>query len=200
MDKKELFDSIDYAIVHALANTHTATIGRVENVRDTTVDVRPVINRVVDGESIQLPLFIKVPPVFLNGGSSHEAYPIAAGDYALLVFTERCFDRWYAGQDFQEPLEMRMHDYSDGFAIVGIKNQTDAITIPGVITQVGDKQETGNYNHDGNYVINGNLTVDGDITCTGRITCANATIAGIDFATHVHGGVDPGTGTSGGPQ
>ena len=39
------------------------------------------------------------------------------------------------------------------------------------------------------------VLVGGDLTVTG-----NATIDGISFNTHVHGGVDPGSGTSGGPQ
>ena len=193
MEKKQLIDTIDIALKAFQANLHTATVARVERVRETTIDVQPVINREVDGKSIKLPLFVKVPPVFLQGGGSYTAHPIATGDYCLLIFTERCFDRWYSGQDERRPAEFRMHDYSDGFAIVGINPLASAITIPGVITHIGntyaegDYEQIGDYTHQGNrtqtgnhtqtgdFHLTGNMTVDGNITCTGTIAAGNFT-------------------------
>jgi len=44
------------------------------------------------------------------------------------------------------------------------------------------------------------VKVIGDITHTGsQVTSGEVTASGIDLSTHVHGGVDPGSGTSGGP-
>jgi len=140
----------------------------------------------------------------MQGGGSYTAHPITVGDYCLLILTERCFDRWYSGADFQDPAEFRMHDYSDGIAIVGINPQAGALTIPSVIQQTGDTNQDGDYNRQGSLVqigdmtITGNLHVDGNITCTGKLTAATATIGGIDFGTHTHPG-DSG-GTTGGPQ
>lgn len=205
MEKKQLIDTINAGITQALANLHTATIARVERVRDTAIDVQPVINRNVNGESIKLPLFVKVPPVFLQGGTSYTAYPIAVGDYCLLIFTERCFDRWYSGMDERRPAEYRMHDYSDGLAIVGINPQSTAKTIPQVITQIGDVYAEGNYTHIGNrtqvgdLTLTGDLTVDGDITCTGHLSVATASIGGIAFNTHRHTDVTSGSENTGGP-
>ncbi len=170
VEHKQLVDTINIALQTALANLHTATIARVERVNATTIDVQPVINRVVNGESIKLPVFTKVPPLFLQGGSSYTAHPIAVGDYCLLIFTERCFDRWYEGQDEQQPAEFRMHDYSDGIAIVGINPRADAITIPGVITRIGDTYEEGDTTHVGNRIQTGNHTQVGNRTQTGNHT------------------------------
>ena len=203
-EKLRLTDIIADAIGEALSNLHTATIAKVTAVQEKTISVQPVINRVVDGMSIQLPQFTKVPPLFMQGGGSYTAHPIAVGDYCLLILTERCFDRWYSGADFQDPAEFRMHDYSDGIAIVGINPQAGALTIPSVIQQTGDTNQDGDYNRQGSLVqigdmtITGNLHVDGEITCTGKLTAATATIGGIDFGTHTHPG-DSG-GTTGGPQ
>ncbi len=203
-EKLRLTDIIADAIGEALSNLHTATIAKVTAVQEKTISVQPVINRVVDGKSIQLPQFTKVPPLFMQGGGSYTAHPIAVGDYCLLILTERCFDRWYSGSDFQDPAEFRMHDYSDGIAIVGINPQAGALTIPSVIQQTGDTNQDGDYNRQGSLVqigdmtITGNLHVDGNITCTGKLTAATATIGGIDFGTHTHPG-DSG-GTTGGPQ
>ena len=203
-EKLRLTDIIADAIGEALSNLHTATIAKVTAVQEKTISVQPVINRVVDGKSITLPQFTKVPPLFLQGGGSYTAHPIAVGDYCLLILTERCFDRWYSGSDFQDPAEFRMHDYSDGIAIVGINPQAGALTIPSVIQQTGDTNQDGDYNRQGSLVqigdmtITGNLHVNGNITCTGKLTAATATIGGIDFGTHTHPG-DSG-GTTGGPQ
>ena len=197
--KRELTDVLNDAIGEALSNLHTATIAKVMSVQEKTISVQPVINRVVDGKSIQLPEFTKVPPLFMQGGGSYTAHPIAIGDYCLLVLTERCFDRWYSGSDFQDPAEFRMHDYSDGIAIVGINPQAGALTIPGVIQQTGDTNQDGNYTRQGSLVqigdmtITGNLHVDGEITCTGDVVAG-----GISLRNHTHPG-DSG-GTTGGPQ
>ncbi len=203
-EKLRLTDIIADAIGEALSNLHTATIAKVTAVQEKTISVQPVINRVVDGKSITLPQFTKVPPLFMQGGGSYTAHPIAVGDYCLLILTERCFDRWYSGSDFQDPAEFRMHDYSDGIAIVGINPQAGALTIPSVIQQTGDANADGDHTHQGdttqmgNLTITGNLHVNGNITCTGKLTAATATIGGIDFGTHTHPG-DSG-GTTGGPQ
>ena len=205
-EKLQLTDIMADAIGEALSNLHTATIAKVTAVQEKTISVQPVINRAVDGKSITLPQFTKVPPLFMQGGGSYTAHPIAVGDYCLLVLTERCFDRWYSGSDFQDPAEFRMHDYSDGIAIVGINPQAGALTIPSVIQHTGDTNQDGDYTHQGdttqigNLTITGDIQVNGNITCTGKLTAASATIGGIDFGSHTHDGVQPGTGNTGGPQ
>jgi hypothetical protein len=171
-EHRELLDVMMQAIGHALADVHTATIARITAVGGETISCRPVTARVVNGESIPLPEFVDVPVLVLQGGGSYTAYPIAAGDYALLIFTERAFDRWWNGQDDQPPPELRMHDYSDGIAVVGLNPLGSAISIPSTIKQNGDTVQYGNYTQYGNRTINGNLSVDGNITCTGTISAA----------------------------
>ena len=183
-EKRQLIDILNSAIGEALSNLHTATIAKVTAVQAKTISVQPVINRVVDGKSIKLPQFTKVPPLFMQGGGSYTAHPIAVGDYCLLIFTERCFDRWYSGSDFQDPAEFRMHDYSDGIALVGVNPQAGALTIPSVIQQTGDTNQDGDYTHQGDrtqtgdQTIIGNLHVDGNVTVTGNITCQGTIAAG----------------------
>lgn len=54
--------------------------------------------------------------------------------------------------------------------------------------------------------INGNLTVNGNINSTGTISAPtiaasnSLTVGGLEMEDHVHGGVEPGTGISSGPQ
>jgi hypothetical protein len=166
----DLVNTLVLALQFALADTHTATVAVVRAVNEKTIDCQPVITRVVDGESVELPVFVEVPPIFLQGGGSYTAHPIAVGDYCLLIFAERCFDRWYAGQDMLPPLEIRMHDYSDGFALVGINPLSTAITIPSVIQQTGDTNQDGDYTHQGDRTQTGNYNLTGDFTHEGAQT------------------------------
>lgn len=222
---ERLKETIDSAIHNALANTHTCAVAKVVAVNATTLDVKPVVSRVVDGKAVELPVFVDVPPIFLQGGTSYTAHPISVGDSCLLFFAERATDYWYSGNDNVAPLEVRMHDYSDGFAIVGINPLAAALTIPNVITHIGNTYAEGNYEQVGDYDHTGERTHLGNHTTTGVVTVNGSLIVnaqagdnvtingvtlniisgdviadGISLKNHVHGGVQPGTGTTGAPQ
>lgn len=65
-----------------------------------------------------------VPIVFPSAGGFTMTFPIAAGDEVLIVFASRCIDAWWQNGGYQnKPLEYRMHDLSDGFAIPGPRSQ-----------------------------------------------------------------------------
>lgn len=167
MEKKvELTDVLNDASKTAMANMHTIVVAKVVTVGATTIDVKPVIQRVVRGEAVDLPVFPSVPPIFMSGGTSYDAHPIAEGDYCLLLVSERSFDRWYMGDDNVPPIEQRMHDYSDCFALVGIAPAALAKTIPTTIERNGDSTVTGNWIHSGNYTLSGLLQVIGSTSTT----------------------------------
>jgi hypothetical protein len=170
------------AIAEALRNTHTNLIAKVTRVNQKTINCQPVISRVVNDKKIDLPEFAEIPILNFLGGSSSIQMPIAVGDYCILFINERCFDTWYNGQDFEKPLEARIHDYSDAIAFVGLKNKAGELDIPTVITMLGDTYQEGNYVHQGDreqtgdyvltgdFTINGNTIKNGDLTITGNIT------------------------------
>lgn len=195
--KEKLYDTIQAAITEALANTHTLLVAKIVGVNETTVDCKPVMNRVIDGEELELTVFPKVPPIFLQGGGSYTAHPIAVDDYCILAVSERCFDSWYSGTDFVAPLDARMFDYSDAFALVGVNPLSTAITIPKVITHIGDVHSEGDQtiigdiNQTGDMTIDGNLTVTGDVIVLGNISAdgeitAMASGASVSVSTHLH--------------
>ncbi len=197
-----LYQVMQDALREMLGNLHTATVARVVQVNETTVDVQPVINRVIDGESVQLPVFVEVPPVTLQGGGSYLAMPVSVGDYCLLVFTERCFDRWYQGKDEQPPAEMRMHDYSDGFAIVGVNPLQAAISLPSIIRIEGAVEAVGDWKIDGRLTVTGaivcedSISAGGDILADGDVTGTDClTVAGVSLGNHLHPTTAPGANT-----
>lgn len=184
METKQILNTMALAIEQALANMHTATIAKVTAVNETTIDCKPVFNRLDKGKEYELPVFPEVPIIVLQGGSSHHAFPVAVGDYCLLFFTERCSDGWYNGQDFVLPLEYRMQDYSDGFALVGLNNLAGAITIPSVVQMTGDHNQDGDYVHIGDreqtgiFTLIGNLLQTGDLTTSGKLSGGTLNING----------------------
>lgn len=87
--------------------------------------------------------------------------------------------------------------------IIFFKDGTFFINCSGVID--GDVQVTGDVQIDGNLNVDGNVTIGGTLGVTGAttmtsVTCNSISINGIDFSSHVHGGVTTGGGTTGGPQ
>lgn len=169
-----LFSSLN----EALSNLHTATIAKVTKVNTKTINCKPVFKRVVDDQEIDLPEFAEVPVVMLQGGSSAIKMPISVGDYALVIFTERAFDGWWSGKDNAAPTEYRMHDYSDGIAIVGIN--PGGIDIPALIEILGDLTSDSNIDAS-TYSVGGTSGVSGSfLSNDGKtITVTNGIITNI---------------------
>jgi len=149
-EKPQLDNVIMSAIAETLANTHTNLLARVTKVNSKNINCKPVISRVVNGEKRDLPEFANVPIINFLGGTSSIQMPISVGDYCILFVSERCFDTWYIGKDFEKPLDARTHDYSDSIALVGIHNKTGELTIPDIMTFNGDGRLKGDYTILGN--------------------------------------------------
>lgn len=77
---------------------------------------------------VNISLLHDVPIVFPAAGGFCVTFPMAAGDEVLVVFASRCIDSWWQNGGYQnKPMEFRMHDLSDGFAIPGPKSQPNVI-------------------------------------------------------------------------
>lgn len=70
-----------------------------------------------------LPLLLDVPIVWPRAGGFSLTFPVKAEDECLVVFGERCIDAWWQSGGVQKPIDMRMHDLSDAFAIFGCTSQ-----------------------------------------------------------------------------
>lgn len=167
--KPTLESTILNSIRGALVDTHTTLIAKITKVNQKTIDCKPVISRLVNNKTVDLPTFVDVPIINFLGGSSSIQMPLSVGDYAVLFVIERCFDEWYSGNDFKPPLEARIHDYSDCIALVGLKNMQGELDIPTVITMMGDVYFQGNHEHNGNLTRSGNVNIIGDINIDGTL-------------------------------
>ncbi|ERJ35949.1 Phage-related protein [Burkholderia sp. AU4i] len=74
-----------------------------------------------------LPPVVNCPVQFPSGGNCTLTFPVAQGDECLVVFASRCIDAWWQSGGVQEQAEWRMHDLSDGFALLGFRSRPRAL-------------------------------------------------------------------------
>lgn len=73
------------------------------------------------------PLLLNVPVQYPSGGGFTLTFPIAAGDECIVLFNDRQLDNWLTSGPGLPPSIGRVHDLSDGIAIVGVRNNTRAL-------------------------------------------------------------------------
>ncbi|MFZ5936579.1 Gp138 family membrane-puncturing spike protein [Pseudomonas sp. HS6-2] len=97
-----------------------------------TCVVQPAIQSFVtadDGSMVltTLPLLLDCPVQFPAGGGCTLTFPVKPNDECLVVFASRCIDSWWQSGGIQAQAELRMHDLSDGFALLGFRSQPRVI-------------------------------------------------------------------------
>ncbi|MDD2056621.1 hypothetical protein NPS58_04060 [Pseudomonas putida] len=183
-----------------------------------TCTVQPAIQAYVRDESgnltsTNLPLLLDCPVQFPAGGGCTLTFPVAPGDECLVVFASRCIDSWWQSGGIQNQAELRMHDLSDGFALLGFRSQPRVIgAISGSAAQLRSDDgvafvEVNPATHAINATTTGPLnltaplvTINGDVQVNGRVDTTGDVKAGvISLQQHRTSGVTPGSGTSGAP-
>lgn len=127
-------DAINSAVSASRADMWTALPGIIQsfNAGAVTAVVQPAITGVVlqpngSNQAVRLPLLLDCPVVFPRGGGCTLTFPVKSGDECLVIFASRCIDAWWQSGGVQVPMEMRMHDLSDGFVLVGPMSQPHKI-------------------------------------------------------------------------
>lgn len=122
---------VDAAIENRLKSVRTATPGFITafDKATQTASVQPAIKITLpDGKQKDLPLCLDVPVKFPRGGDFVMTFPVKAGDECLIVFADRCIDGWFSGGSTAAPADYRMHDLSDGFALVGFSSSSGKVS------------------------------------------------------------------------
>lgn len=229
MNREERLDdpeeSLRLALESAQAQIWTAMPGVVTSVdlAKQTVSVQPTIQGTTekpngDTQNVNLPLLVDVPLMFPRAGGFALTFPVKAGDEVLVVFGCRCIDSWWQSGGVGAPAESRMHDLSDGFAILAPSSQPKKLSnVSASNVQLRDEAGTTflevtpggkikltataelelvapTIKMTGDMTLTGNTIVSGQMTQTGGMS-----IGGITFGSHKHTGVQTGGGTSGAP-
>lgn len=220
MDRRELGNDLGESLLAAFqgwqASLWTAMPGKVISFDpdDCTCSIQCTVQMqrsLPNGntEWVSITPLIKCPLVFLNGGGALISYPIEEGDEALVVFGSRCIDGWWQTGQVSPQVEIRLHDLSDGFVIVGPRSLAKAVSGWStsrleIRNEAGDAKVTLNPSSKqitletpGNVTITaGTLTINAPITHTGTITSNGKNVG----STHTHGGVSSGGSNTAGPN
>lgn len=173
-----------------------------------TVEAQPAIQGTVEDEngvlqSVNLPLLVDVPIVFPGAGGFIITLPLKKGDEVLVVMSSRCIDAWWQSGGIQRPMEARMHDLSDGFAIPGPRSQPNVVA--GISTTGAQIRNDAGTTYieiaaDGKIKLVSPTEIDitapainltGVVVCSGALSAASisaTTMAagGVSLATHIH--------------
>jgi hypothetical protein len=131
---------------------------------------------------VDMPLLLDCPVVFPGGGGYSLTFPVGQGDECLVVFASRCIDGWWYSGEVSRPMELRMHDLSDGFALVGVRSR------PRVLAGVS-ATSTQLRTDDGATVLDmapGLLTLTGNLRVTGAVMAGYNTADQVSLQTHRH--------------
>lgn len=168
-------------------------------------------------KDITISILPDVPVVFPGGGGYTLTFPVKKGDECLVVFSSRCIDSWWQNGSVQPLAELRMHDLSDGFALVGVRSQPHKFTVSTTASELrndaGDIKITMNNTEiDVLYKATAFVKVKdkeidlkaggSTINMTDNEIDLNATtikLNGITWGTHEHTGVVAGGAKTGGP-
>ena len=71
---------------------------------------------------ITIKIVVDILVIFPAGGGFTLTFPVKQGDECLLIFSSRCIDNWWVTGKISQQAELRMHDISDGFAILGARS------------------------------------------------------------------------------
>ncbi len=197
------------------ASIWTATPGVVVdyNPGAMTVSVQVALQMQVTGadgkvSSQSVSVLPDVPVCFPGAGGFTFTFPIKPGDECLVVFGMRCIDSWWQMGGVQPPLDARMHDPSDGFAIFGPRSQPRVLKPAPSTSNLCLRTDSGSASieltMDGRALIKapGGIEVQAPkINTSGAIAAAGIITSGtVSLSEHKHVGVQSGGAVSGVPQ
>lgn len=101
---------------------------------NNTVNVKLAIKRLAvikeDGTRIyeEKPVLAQCPIVEMYGGAGVLTMPISAGDECLVLFNDNEIDNWFLTGAESAPDTIRVHDISDGFALIGVRSLANLLS------------------------------------------------------------------------
>lgn len=129
----KLRDLLDTVIREVFLNLNCHGIGTVQEFNSEKRTVKVTLNyqktmNVADAGGVYKelpfnhPVLMDCPVVVLGGGTAELTFPISKGDECLILFNDRDLDNWFAGNPPMPPETPRMHSFSDGVALIGLRS------------------------------------------------------------------------------
>lgn len=120
---------LDLKIRDMLSSLNCHQVGTVQsfNALKQTATVSLNMKLSVAGEIKSYPLLVDVPVFVLGGGNRVVTIPIRNGDTCLVLFNDRDVDNWFSTGIPSVPSSGRLHDLSDGLALVGFRSLANPV-------------------------------------------------------------------------
>ena len=121
---------LDLKIRDILASTNCHQLGTIEIFNPVTVTATVSLNMKasVAGSVEEYPLLVDVPVFVLGGGDRVVTLPINPGDTCLVLFNDRDIDLWFSTGSAAVPNSPRIHDLSDGLALIGFRSSANPVS------------------------------------------------------------------------
>ena len=123
VDRNYLFEKLTKKLSKNIHVALPAIITEIDYEKQTC-KAQAVIREYVDNDYVDMPEFMDIPFFILSGGDFAVTMPIKKDDECLIIFADSCIDSWWQCGGIQNPIEIRNHDLSDCFAIVGFRSQS----------------------------------------------------------------------------
>ncbi len=107
--------------------SHAPTVQATINYKKTLYKLDPQTRQQVP-TLIDYPMLIDMPIVILSGAKASLTMPIAKGDECLILFNDRDIDNWFTSGQTGALLSNRLHSFSDGIALIGVRSNLHPIT------------------------------------------------------------------------
>lgn len=132
----DLLNSLKKDIFLSLACHHIGTVQKFDeenqtiratiNYTKTFYELDPV-TKIYNPIQVDYPVLIDCPAIVLGGGRTALTFPISPGDECLILFNDRDMDNWFSGASGGPVASSRLHSFSDGIALVGIRSQNNVL-------------------------------------------------------------------------
>lgn len=190
----ELEDAFRILKRDILKSANCVKIGVIQKFNPTTrtAEIQLAFKRVLPDESVMpMPILIDCPVFTLQGGGGALTFPIEPRDECIVLFADRNIDAWFANGGQAAPFDGRLHDLSDGIALVGLNylgssavqyaaNEAALTYLGANVSLKGGKVVVSNAATDLQTVLNGLIDVIKTLQVVGPIPLTAVSIAALE--------------------
>lgn len=125
----DLLMLLDLKIRDMLTSLNCHQVGSIQSFNSSkqTATVSLNVKLSLAGSIKDYPLLVDVPVFVLGGGDRVVTLPIRKGDTCLVLFNDRDVDDWFSTGSPAVPSSGRLHDLSDGLALVGFRSAANPV-------------------------------------------------------------------------
>lgn len=134
---KDLLDLLQKQIMLNLSCHHIGTVQSFDATKQTasaTINYKKTrftfdaSTGLYDPVLVDYPILVDCPVIVLGGANAALTFPIKAGDECLVLFNDRDIDKWFQGGTGASVSTPRLHSFSDGLILVGLRSLPNVLT------------------------------------------------------------------------